>query len=169
MSVQFVKFNLGNFVIHLSFCFNFFQRVQSALFTRIKTQNDSLDKLDSSANDGLPTTATTTITTNDTLHYLDYSSWLYKLRETAWLPIESTILTTSSCQLMCPIDSRMIYSPSAFYQIQLQNIQLFKLLKDTCYIWSPGSYIVNNPLNNQFTKSIGLINQPDRSTFEVNL
>ncbi|KAH9588504.1 Cbl proto-oncoprotein, E3 ubiquitin protein ligase-like 1, variant 2 [Schistosoma haematobium] len=138
--------------------------VQSALFTRIKSQNDSLDKLDSSANDELPTTI---ITTNDTLHYLDYSSWLYKLRETVWLPIESTTLTTSSYQLMCPIDSRMIYSPSAFYQIQLQNTQLFKLLKDTCYIWSPGSYILSNPLNSQFTKSIGLINQPDRSTFEA--
>ncbi|XP_018647378.1 hypothetical protein Smp_134120 [Schistosoma mansoni] len=97
----------------------------------------------------------------------NYSSWLYKLRETAWLPIESTTLTLSSNQLMCPVDSHMIYSPSAFYQLQLQNSQLFKLLKDTCLIWSPGSYIVNNPLNSQFTKSIGLINQPDRSTFEA--
>ncbi|CAH8543333.1 unnamed protein product [Schistosoma rodhaini] len=135
--------------------------VQSALFTRIKIENDSLDKLDSNTNDGLPTPI------HDTLHYLDYSSWLYKLRETAWLPIESTTLILSSNQLMCPVDSHMIYSPSAFYQLQLQNSQLFKLLKDTCLIWSPGSYIGSNPLNSQFTKSIGLINQPDCSTFEA--
>ncbi|CAH8571188.1 unnamed protein product [Schistosoma rodhaini] len=143
--------------------------VQSALFTRIKIENDSLDKLDSNTNDGFPPPPSPppTITIHDTLYYLDYSSWLYKLRETAWLPIESTTLTLSSNQLMCPVDSHMIYSPSAFYQLQLQNSQLFKLLKDTCLIWSPGSYIVNNPLNSQFTKSIGLINQPDRSTFEA--
>ncbi|KAK4471732.1 hypothetical protein MN116_004601 [Schistosoma mekongi] len=139
-----------------------YNAVQSAFFTRMKNENDYLEKLNSTV--GLPT-----VTTVDTLHFLTYSSWLYKLRETAWLPIEPATITSSlpPIELMRPTDPHLIYSPVAFSQLESQNPQLSKLLKETCNIWSPGLYIVGNPLNSQFTKAIGLIDQLDLSTFET--
>ncbi|TNN05340.1 ATP binding region ATPase isoform 2 [Schistosoma japonicum] len=139
-----------------------YNAVQSAFFTRIKSEDDSLEKLNSAV--GLPT-----VTTVDTLHFLTYSTWLYKLRETAWLPIEPATISSSPppIELMRPTDPCLIYSPVAFFQLESQSPQLSKLLKETCNIWSPGSYIVSNPLNSQFTKAIGLIDQLDLSTFET--
>ncbi|KAK4471721.1 hypothetical protein MN116_004600, partial [Schistosoma mekongi] len=98
-------------------------------------------------------------------HLLTYSSWFSKLRQITWLPVRSS-LSNTSFKLMSPIDSQMIYSPLAFINLQLQNPDFTQLLKENCYLWNSSLHSVDNPLNIQFTTSIGLINDVNCKTFE---
>ncbi|CAH8850373.1 unnamed protein product [Trichobilharzia szidati] len=112
----------------------------------------------------------TTIISSNTTYHLTYSSWFHKLRQTVWLPVEqghTVQFTSSPYQLLKPpTDSQRVYSPSAFYQLELQNKQLAKLFKQNSYIWSIGSHIVKKSLNFHFMKSIGLTNNLGCSTIQ---
>ncbi|CAH8538082.1 unnamed protein product [Heterobilharzia americana] len=142
-----------------------YEAVQSAFYKHMKIEVDYQMNSSTNISKKLNSTSGLPNVVVDTLHYLSYASWLNKLRETAWLPVEQ-IQPNSPIQLLQPINSQMIYSPSAFFHLESQNPQLSKLLKETCYIWSPGGYILKNPPDCQFTKAIGLINQLAPSTFE---
>ncbi|VDQ03878.1 unnamed protein product [Trichobilharzia regenti] len=112
----------------------------------------------------------TVINSNITYH-LAYSSWFHKLRQTVWLPVEqrhTVKFTASPFQLLRrPTDLQIVYSPSAFHQLELQNKQLAKLFKQNSYIWSTGAFIVKKSLNYHFMKSIGLINNLGCCTIQV--
>ncbi|CAH8850361.1 unnamed protein product [Trichobilharzia szidati] len=153
--------------------------VCSAYYTRMQIDSYCQTTNEDLASNRFLTKSSNLPNTKDTLHYLSYSSWLCKLRETAWLPVEQQQQQqtkpdggkdndNASIQLLSPTTSgQLVYSPAAFFQLESQNTSLYQLLKETCYIWSPGEYIQKTPLDSQFTKAIGLIDRPERSTFEA--